>query len=58
MSLKNMRKRILVTEGDLYKLYTEVENIRKEETRNLYRIKFRKLLKEAQFLSFTIDPKK
>ena len=44
-------------EGDFYQLFKEVEQIRKEETKALYRQKFRALIKEAQFVSFSIDPK-
>lgn len=58
MSLKGFRKRILVNEGDLYQLYKEVQQIRKQETRELYNTKFRALLKEAEFVNFTINPKK
>lgn len=58
MSLKGFRKRILVTEGDLYQLFKEVQEIRKQETRELYNTKFKKLLKEAEFVSFSINPKK
>ena len=58
MSLKGFRKRILVNEGDLYQLYKEVQEIRKAETRELYNTKFRALLKEAEFVSFTVNPKK
>lgn len=56
--LGNFRKRILVTEGDLYQLYKEIEQIRKEETKELYGDKFRALLKESQFVSLTLEPKK
>lgn len=58
MSLKGFRKRILVNEGDLYQLYKEVQQIRKQETRALYNTKFRALLKDAEFVSFTVNPKK
>jgi hypothetical protein len=58
MSLKGMRKRILVTEGDLYQLFKEVQEIRRVETRELYNTKFRALLKDAQFVSFKVEPKK
>ena len=58
MSLKGIRKRILVTEGDLYQLYKEVQEIRRLETKELYNTKFRALLKEAEFLTFKINPKK
>lgn len=56
--MKNLRKRILVTEGDLYQLFSEIEQIRKAETKELYRLKFRALLKDAQFVSFKVEPKK
>lgn len=58
MSLKGFRKRILVSEGDLYQLFKEVEQIRKNETKELYRTKFKALLKDAQFVDFNIIPKK
>ena len=53
-----MRKRILVTEGDLYQLFKEVQEIRRVETRELYNTKFKALLKDAQFVSFKVEPKK
>ena len=56
--MSKFRKRVLVTEGDLYQLFKEVEQIRKTETKELYRGKFRKLLKEAEFVSFSVEPKK
>jgi hypothetical protein len=56
--MSSFRKRILVTEGDLYQLYKEIQQIRKSETKELCNTKFRALLKEAQFVSFTINPKK
>ena len=58
MSLKGMRKRILVTEGYLYQLFKEVQEIRRVETRELYNTKFKALLKDAQFVSFKVEPKK
>lgn len=58
MSLKGIKKRILVTEGDLYQLFKEVQEIRRLETRELYNDKFKTLLKEAQFVSFKLEPKK
>tara|TARA_R110002111_G_scaffold5920_3_gene27399 strand:- start:46 stop:246 length:201 start_codon:yes stop_codon:yes gene_type:complete len=58
MSLKGFRKRILVTEGDLYTLFKEVQQIRKVETKELYNTKFRALLKDAEFVNFKITPKK
>jgi hypothetical protein len=59
MAKKNdFRKRVLVSEGDLYKLYTEVEQIRREELREQYRLEFRHLLKDAEFVDFAIQPKK
>jgi hypothetical protein len=58
MSLKGFRKRILVKEGDLYQLFKEVQEIRKVETKELYNTKFRALLKDAEFVTFNINPKK
>lgn len=55
--MKGFRKRILVTEGEFYQLFKEVEQIRKQETKELYRQKFRELLKAAEFVSFSINPK-
>lgn len=58
MSKNNFRKRILVTEGDLLQLYKEVQQIRRQETKSLYNTKFRALLKDAEFVNFSIKPKK
>lgn len=56
--IHGFKKRLLVTEGDLYQLYKEVEQIRKEETKDLYRKKFKTLLKDAEFVDFNIQAKK
>lgn len=59
--MKNPRgfsKRVLVNEMELFNLYKEVEQIRNQEDKGLYREKFRKLLKSAEFVDFEITEKK
>jgi len=54
---RRFRRRLLVTEGDLYTLFAEVEQIRKEESRELYREKFRQLLADANLVELKVVPK-
>lgn len=56
--LKGFRKRILVNEMQLFNLYREVQEIRDAEYRATYAKQFRQLLKDAEFVNFTINPKK
>ena len=51
------RKRFLVTEGDLFQLYKEIQEVRKQEQRLAFMADFRKLIKESQEVTFTLKPK-
>ena len=52
-----MRKRFLVTEGDLFQLYKEIQEVRKQEQRLAFMADFRKLIKESQEVTLTLKPK-
>lgn len=54
---KDFRKRFLVTEGELFKLYKEVQQVRKEEEREQFMADFRQLLKDAQTVKLVVEPK-
>ena len=51
------RKRFLVTEGDLFQLYKEIQEVRKQEQRDAFMSDFRKLMKEAQSVKMIVEPK-
>ena len=51
------RKRFLVTEGDLFQLYKEIQEVRKQEQRLAFMADFRKLIKESQEVTLTLKPK-
>lgn len=55
--MAKLRKRFLVTEGDLMQLFFEVEQIRRKETKELYRGKFKALLKDAEQVKLTVIKK-
>lgn len=58
MSTKNkLRKRYLVTEGDLFQLYRDIELIRKKEDKEQLMQSFKKLLKEAQPVELIVKSK-
>ena len=50
------RKRFLVTEGDLFQLYKEIQQVRNQEQKEAFMSDFKKLLNEAQEVILT--PKK
>ena len=54
----NIRKRYLVTEGDLFQLYKEIEQVRNQEQRAAFYKRFKALLQEAQEVVLTPKPKK
>lgn len=54
---KDVRKRFLVSEGDLFQLYKEITHIRNKEDRERLTADFRNLLKEAQLVKMTVQPK-
>ena len=49
-----MRKRFLVTEGDLFQLYKEIQQVRKQEQREAFMADFRKLMRESQEVVLTV----
>lgn len=55
MSKNQFRKRYLVTEGDLFKLYAEIQEVRREERKEAFMADFRKLLREAQTVKLIIE---
>jgi len=50
-----IRKRYLVSEGDLFQLYADIQEVRREERREQFMADFRKLLREAQKVKFIIE---
>ncbi len=55
--LKGFKKRILVTEGDLQKLWFEVEQVRKSETKARFKSSFKSILKDAQLVELSVVKK-
>ncbi|MCZ2084144.1 MAG: hypothetical protein LC112_07700 [Flavobacteriales bacterium] len=53
-----LRKRFLVTEGDLFQLYKEVQQVRNQEQREAFMADFKKLMKEAQTVKLVVEPTK
>lgn len=54
MARKGLRKRFLVSEGDLFTLFKEVMQIRNFEMHEAYYGQFRKLITEAQGVKLTV----
>ena len=52
-----MRKRFLVSEGDLFTLYKEICAIRNKEDKELLTANFKKLLNEAQAVKLVVTKK-
>lgn len=52
-----LRKRYLVTEGDLFQLYAEIKEVRNKERRTTFKSAFKKLLQESQEISLTVKKK-
>lgn len=51
--MKGFRKRIIVTEGDLMRLWSEVTQIRDKEQRTLCKQEFKQMLQEANLVTLT-----
>ena len=51
--MKGFRKRILVTEGDLMRLWSEVTQVRDKEQRTLFKQEFKQILHDAGLVSLT-----
>lgn len=58
MGKNRIRKRYLVTEGELFHLYAAIREVRREELRGAYMADFRQLLREAQEVEMTVKEKK
>lgn len=52
-----LRKRFLVTEGVLFQLYAEIEQVRNEEKREAFMQRFKNLLREKNEVALTVKPK-
>ncbi len=52
-----IRKRYMVTEGELFHLYADIQECRREERRDEFMMRFRQLLDEAQPVELVIRPK-
>ena len=44
---ENTRKRFMVSEGELFNLYKEIQQVRKKEEKEAFMSRFKTLLKEA-----------
>ena len=52
---KDFRKRYLVSEGDLFQLFAQIQEVRSAEKREAFRAQFRQLLKEAERVKLVIE---
>ncbi len=52
---KDLRKRFLVSEGDLFQLYKEVMQVRNKEQKEAFMSDFRKLMREAQPVRMIVE---
>ncbi|MBQ4126640.1 MAG: hypothetical protein IJD72_01555 [Alistipes sp.] len=55
MGRNKMRKRYMVTEGELFQLYADIQEVRREERREEFMQRFRKLINEAQQVRMVIE---
>nr|DAL15297.1 MAG TPA_asm: hypothetical protein [Caudoviricetes sp.] len=55
MGHNKIRKRYMVTEGELFRLYAEIMQVRHEERREAFMSDFRKLLRKAQPVRLTVE---
>ncbi len=51
----DFRKRFLVTEGDLFQLFAQIQEVRSAEKREMFMGQFRQLLKEAERVKLVIE---
>lgn len=49
-----IRKRYMVTEGELFQLYADIQEVRRKERREAFKERFRTLLKESQEVEIRI----
>lgn len=55
--MATLRKRFLVTEGELFKIWTEVQQVRNTEKREEFKASFKAMIKEAQTVKLVVEPK-
>ncbi len=55
---KNFRKRFLVSEGELFQLYKDVQRVLDREARERFMADFRELLRNAQAVKLVIESEK
>lgn len=53
-----IRKRMMVTEGDLMQLWFEVEQVRKQEKKELFKASFKALLHDAELIKMQVVKKR
>lgn len=59
MAKKNdFRKRYLVTEGELFQLYADIQQMRCKDRRESFMKDFRQLLRESQQVELTVKERK
>ena len=59
MGKKNdFRKRFFVTEGDLFQLYADIQEVRRVERRELFMADFKRLLRESQEVELVVKDRK
>ena len=51
----DFRKRFLVTEGDLFQLFAQIQEVRSAEKREMFMGQFHQLLKEAERVKLVIE---
>lgn len=52
-----LRKRYLVSEGELFLLWAEIEQVRHQETKESFKQRFKAMMREAQEVQLTIKEK-
>ena len=52
-----VRKRYFVSEGELFRLYADIQEVRRTERRDTFLRDFKKLLSEAQEVELTVKEK-
>jgi len=50
-----LRKRFLVSEGDLFQLFAQIQEVRSAERREAFMGQFRQLLEEAERVKLVIE---
>ncbi|HCY81520.1 MAG TPA: hypothetical protein DHV22_07950 [Xanthomarina gelatinilytica] len=53
----NLRKRYLVSEGELFLLWAEIEQVRKQESREAFKQRIKVMMQEAQQVELVVKHK-